>query len=219
MRPSSGTVVLFISSCVVGCCVHRVRRERTIYPLSPSKIFRPPYSTSTCVSCLPRSARIGQERDKGQASTLSSPRCDWPSRQNPRPRALLTPRPSPVILPSAGSPVHPIMNYKRHFFWANLANLLAFALGGGVWLLEIGFIARPPEDVSNLVIGTIIAKMLAYPTLAMTIAWLIFRFPLMPRCDRCGTRLGSRRDGTYTYVCPRCGTSYDTGKEVTGAGD
>ena len=49
----------------------------------PSQIFRPPYSTSTYVSCLPRSARIGLERDKGQASTLSSSRRGWPSRQNP----------------------------------------------------------------------------------------------------------------------------------------
>jgi len=40
-------------------------------------------STSTYVSCLPRSSRIGRERDKGQASTRSSPRYDWPSRQNP----------------------------------------------------------------------------------------------------------------------------------------
>jgi hypothetical protein len=111
------------------------------------------------------------------------------------------------------------MNSKRHFFWANLANGGAFVLGGGVWFLEIAFIARPPEDVSNLALGIIIAKMFAYPTLAMVIAWLLFRFPLMPRCDKCGTRLGFRRDTTYKYVCPRCGTSYDTGKEVTGAGD
>jgi hypothetical protein len=27
--------------------------------------------------------RIGQERDKGHALTLSSHRCDWPLRQNP----------------------------------------------------------------------------------------------------------------------------------------
>jgi hypothetical protein len=111
------------------------------------------------------------------------------------------------------------MNCKRHFLWANLANGGAFVLGGGVWFLEIAFIARPAEDVSSLALGIIVAKMFAYPTLPMVIAWLIFRFPLMPRCDKCGTRLGFRRDATYKYVCRRCGTSCDTGREVKGAGE
>jgi len=32
MRPSYGAVALFISPCAAGCCVHRARRERAVYP-------------------------------------------------------------------------------------------------------------------------------------------------------------------------------------------
>jgi len=66
----------------------------------PSPIIRLPYSTSTYVSCLPRSARIGQERDKGQASTLSSPRCDWSSLPNPSAGYRKSWSPTPVARPA-----------------------------------------------------------------------------------------------------------------------
>jgi hypothetical protein len=44
--------------------------------------------------------RIGQGRDKGQASTLSSPRCDWPSRQNPSSGYRRSQAPTPVTRPA-----------------------------------------------------------------------------------------------------------------------
>jgi hypothetical protein len=111
------------------------------------------------------------------------------------------------------------MNCKRHLFWARVAIFVAFAVGGGAWFLEIAVIDKPPEDAAGLVNGITIGKMFAYPMLAMIIAWLVFRFPLMPRCDACGTRLRFRREGTYKYACPRCGASHDTGENVTGAGE
>jgi hypothetical protein len=44
--------------------------------------------------------RIGQGRDKGQASTLSSPRCDWPSRQNPSAGYRRSQAPTPFTRPA-----------------------------------------------------------------------------------------------------------------------
>jgi len=65
-----------------------------------SQVFRPPYSTNAYVSCLHRSARIGQERDKCQASMLPSPRCDWSSRPNPSAIYRRSRAPTPVTRPA-----------------------------------------------------------------------------------------------------------------------
>jgi hypothetical protein len=53
----------------------------------PDKIFLAP-------------ARIGQERDKGQASTRSSPRCDWPWLPNPSAGYRRSRLPTPVTHPA-----------------------------------------------------------------------------------------------------------------------
>ena len=79
---------------------HRAGARLAAQEACPSRILRPPYSTSTYVSCLPRSARIGQEREKGQASTPSSPRYDWPSRQNPSAGCRRSRSPTPVTRPA-----------------------------------------------------------------------------------------------------------------------
>ena len=111
------------------------------------------------------------------------------------------------------------MTCKRHLFWARLAIFVAFAAGGGAWFLETVVRGKLTEEAADLFSGITIGKMFAYPMLAMIVAWLVFRFPLMPRCGACGTRLRFRREGTYKYVCPGCGASHDTGETVTGAGE
>ena len=111
------------------------------------------------------------------------------------------------------------MNYKRHFFWANVAQMVAFLIGGVAWLVEAGIAMKSANSVSQLPYGPIVLKMFAYPTIACVLAWALFRFPLMPRCEQCGRKLSYRRQKTHVYVCENCRRTFDTGERVTGAGE
>lgn len=101
------------------------------------------------------------------------------------------------------------MNYKRHFFWSNVAGMVGIGIGGFVWFIDAA-IRMFSTSVSKMPFDAIKWRMFAYPAICGALAWLIVRFPLMAKCERCGTKLRHRRQQTHVYICPRCGVTFDT---------
>ncbi len=109
------------------------------------------------------------------------------------------------------------MNYKRHYFWMNMAGAIGASLGGLVWFIDAS-VRMFSHSVAKMPFDAIAWRMYAYPAIGGALVWLLVRFPWMARCDACGARLRYRRQAEHIYVCPQCGATFDPDARQTAAG-